>query len=188
MKKGILIGIAATLLAGLAGAYMFISLGLMPANADGKPLALETWAAQKSLHAAIDREAPDGLGPLPADKDNMLAGAALYKANCLVCHGGPDGKPSKISRGLYQRPPLFAHAGVDDDNDGEIYWIIKHGIRLTGMPAFGPTLTEDELWQATLFLKHLPHLHPKAEAVWKAMPSAEAAPAPAAAAGKKKAK
>ncbi len=186
MIKGILIGIGATILAGIAGAYLFLSLGLMPANADANPSFMEKWAARKSLHATIAREAQTGAGPLSVNDESLLAGIRLYAANCAVCHGAADGKPSNIAQGLFQRPPQLAKHGVDDDPEGEIHWKIKHGIRLTGMPAYTSTMSDNEIWQTTVFLKHMNGLSIKAEAAWKALPSAAtpasaaAAPAPAA--------
>lgn len=183
MLKGIIIGVAATILAGVAGAYLFLALGLMPANADANPSFLEKWAARKSLHATIAREAQTGTGPLAVNDESLLAGIRLYAANCAVCHGAADGKASNVALGLFQRPPQFAKHGVEDDPEGEIYWKIKHGIRLTGMPAYTSTMTDDETWQTTLFLKHMDALSIKALASWKAMPSA-AAPVIAAKPGK----
>ncbi len=186
MMKGIIVGIAASIIAGLAGAYIFISTGLMPANADGNPPALEKWAAQKSLHATLAREAQKGAGPLGVNEETLSAGARLYAANCLVCHGAADGEASNIAKGLYQHPPQLAKHGVADDPEGKIYWKIKHGIRMTGMPAYSPTLDDNQVWELTLFLKHLPELTPKAAALWKAMPSAAAPVSAAAKAAKTK--
>jgi mono/diheme cytochrome c family protein len=80
--------------------------------------------------------------------------------------------------GLYQKPPQLGKHGVEDDPDGVTYWKVDHGIRLTGMPAFGQTLQERQLWQLTLFLKHMDHLSPAADKAWKALKS-PAALAPA---------
>ncbi|MDD5209992.1 MAG: cytochrome c [Elusimicrobiales bacterium] len=183
MLKGILIGVAATVLSGIAGAYLFLSLGLMPANADAKPSFMEKWAARRSLHATLSREAQPGTGPVAVNDESLLAGIRLYAANCAVCHGAADGKASNIALGLFQRPPQFAKHGVEDDPEGEIHWKIKHGIRLTGMPSYTATMTDSEIWHVTVFLKHMQELSIKAEAVWKALPSA-AAPVPASKPGK----
>lgn len=169
--KAFISGIVLTLLLLALGGYAFISAGYFPANADGKPPAIEKWMARKSLHATISREAP-ALVPIPANDENLAAGAKLYTVNCAVCHGASDGKPSNIAKGLYQHAPQLAKHGVDDDPEGETYWKIKHGIRLTGMPAFSATLSDNEIWQVTLFLKHLPALSPLASQAWLAIPSA----------------
>ncbi|HEX4047774.1 MAG TPA: c-type cytochrome [Elusimicrobiota bacterium] len=171
MVKGIAAGIVLTLAAGLLGAYLFVSWGLMPANADARPPALEKWAARKSLKAAIAREAPTTANPVALNDEDLIAGVKLYAANCLVCHGAADGAASNIAKGLYQHAPQFGRHGVTDDPEGETYWKIDHGIRMTGMPSFGGALSETQMWRITLFLKHMKELTPGAEKAWKALPS-----------------
>lgn len=148
-------------------AYLGIVAGLMPANADSKPWKLERWMARTSLHATIAREAPKGANPVPLDDENLVAGIRLYAENCAVCHGAAGATRSNVARGLYQKPPQLAKDGVEDDPDGVTYWKIAHGIRLTGMPAFGTTLNERQLWQLTLFLAHMDSLPPAPARVWK---------------------
>ncbi|MDE2039823.1 MAG: cytochrome c [Elusimicrobia bacterium] len=171
MPKGFFAGVLAAVAALLLGAYCFVAMGLMPANADGRPPALEKWAARKSLRATIAREAPQGEGPLKPTEENLLAGVKIYAANCAVCHGGSDGRASNIATGLYQHAPQLARHGVEDDPAGNTYWKVRHGIRMTGMPSFGKALTEDQLWQVTLMLKHMDALPGRAKKAWLALPS-----------------
>jgi thiosulfate dehydrogenase len=178
MIRGIIIGAIATLVILGLGGYFGIQRGLMPANADATPSKLETWAAKTSLRVTVAREAPKTPNPLPLDDDNLLAGIKLYGENCIVCHGGSDGAASNVARGLYQHAPQLGKHGVEDDPDGETYWKVAHGIRLTGMPAFGATLQERQLWQLTLFLKHMDSLSPAAEKAWKALKNPAAATPP----------
>jgi len=169
MARGIVLGVVATLVILGLGAYIGILAGLFPANADAKPGKLERWAARTSLKATLQREAPSSPNPLPATDANYAAGIKLYSQNCAVCHGAEDGVATNIARGLYQKPPQLAKDGVEDDPDGVTYWKIAHGIRLTGMPAFGGTLTDQQIWQITLFLQHMDGLPPAPERVWKAV-------------------
>ena len=169
MARGLVIGVVATLVAILLLAYLGIEAGMMPANADGKPLKVERWAARTSLAATVRRDAPKTPNPLSLDDDNLIAGIKLYAQNCAVCHGAQDGVASNIARGLYQHPPQLAKHGVEDDPDGETYWKIAHGIRFTGMPAFGEALDDTQMWELTLFLKHMDSLPPAPQRVWKAV-------------------
>jgi mono/diheme cytochrome c family protein len=166
-------GMVVTGLVILTGAYLFISMGMMPANADGKPPAIEKWMARKSLHASIQREAPQGPVPVALNDANLTEGVKLYARNCAVCHGASDGKASNIAQGLYQHAPQLAEDGVEDDPEGVIFWKVKHGIRLTGMPAFSPTLTDEQIWKMVLFLKHMDSLSAPVQKVWKTVPSAK---------------
>jgi mono/diheme cytochrome c family protein len=172
--KVFLSGAIFTLILLLVGGYAFISLGLMPANADGKPPVLEKWMARKSLRATLQKEAPQGPVPVQLTDANLKEGIQLYAQNCAVCHGASDGQASNIAVGLYQHAPQLAQHGVEDDPEGKIFWFVKHGVRLTGMPAFSPTLSDEKIWKVTLFLKHMDALPPTAQKAWKAVKSAKA--------------
>jgi mono/diheme cytochrome c family protein len=172
MIKGFLAGMLAAVVLGVMGAYAFVVFGGMPANADSQPSFLESWAAHKSLRASIRREAPAGPNPVPLADGNLMAGLKLYEKNCMVCHGAADGQASNIAVGLFQEAPQLAKEGVEDDPDGKIFWKIKHGIRLTGMPSFSKTLKDDQIWKTTLFLKHMDSLTPAVQKIWEKVPSA----------------
>lgn len=169
MLKGIFLGVALTLAVALAGAYAVVRSGLIPANADAKPGWLETWASGTSLDATLARDAPKGDNPVPLNDANLLAGVHLFAQNCAVCHGSAKGAaaPSPIAKGEYPKPPQMATDGVEDDPEGDSFWRIKHGIRLTGMPSFGYTLSDRQIWTLALFLKHMDKLPPAVEQVWQ---------------------
>jgi len=169
MARGVVLGAVAALVALTLGIYLAVEAGLIPANADAKPSRLERWLARTSLHAMLAREAPRAGNPITPTDANLIAGIRLYAQNCAVCHGGADGNPSKIARGLYQRPPQLAKDGVEDDPEGVTYWKIDHGIRFTAMPAFGSSLRDQQIWQITLFLKRMDALPPAPERVWKSV-------------------
>jgi thiosulfate dehydrogenase len=172
MARGVILGIVGTVVGLGLVMYIGIKAGLMPANADGKPSKLELWAARTSLQATMGREAPTGPPPIPANDENLIAGIRLYAANCAGCHGAFDAKPSHIARGLYQPPPQLAKDGVEDDPEGVTFWKIDHGIRFTAMPSFGKSLNDQQIWQLTLFLKHMDGLPPAPQRIWKAVKSA----------------
>jgi thiosulfate dehydrogenase len=80
----------------------------------------------------------------------------------------PGERPSTIAIGLYQHAPQLARHGVEDDPEGETFWKIKHGIRLTGMPSFGASLSDEKIWTLALFLKHMDSLPPGPDKIWRA--------------------
>ncbi len=85
-------------------------------------------------------------------------GQGVFQTHCAVCHGLPDAQKTAIAQGMFPVPPqLFDHT-VTDDPEGETYWKVTHGIRLSGMPGFGKTLSENERWQVTMFLAHVDKL------------------------------
>ena len=166
--KGFVIGILVTIVVALAGAYLLVTTGALPAGQDVKPGRLETWAAKTALRATIGRQTRGLTDPLPPSDENLASGIALYITHCQACHGGPDGAASVIAKGLTPDAPQLAKHGVEDDPEATTYWKIKHGIRFTGMPAFGRTLSEKEIWQMTLFLKRMDSLKPGAREAWAA--------------------
>jgi len=169
MLKGILVGAAGFAAAAALAVYLLAATGRIPANADAKPPRLEKWLARKALHAAIDRQAPRSPNPVALTDGNLIDGIRLYAQDCAVCHGGADAKASHIARGLYQKAPQLGKHGVEDDEDGETYWKIYHGIRMTGMPSFRQDLSEEQMWKITLFLKHMDQLPPAPKKVWESM-------------------
>ena len=167
MGKGFVLGLFAALVAAIVGGYFFVASGALPAGQDSKPGGLERWAAKTSLRATMRREARGLTSPLQPTDETLVAGVDVYTMHCQVCHGGPDGTPSKIASGLSPKAPQLAKDGVEDDPEGTIFWKVDHGIRFTGMPGFGKSLSRDEMWQVSLFLKHMDALPPKAGSAWK---------------------
>jgi mono/diheme cytochrome c family protein len=146
---GVVIGMAVL----LAAEYVFVTQG-MPVATKGRALPLERFLTSRALHVAIGKDA-ERASPLPASAENLLAGARVYKAQCEVCHGVLGAKePSAIAKGMFPRPPQLMppRKGVTDDPVGETYWKVKNGIRLTGMPGYEASLSDDELWQVSLLL------------------------------------
>lgn len=166
MTRGFIAGVLFVVGVGLICAYAGIRSGVLPANADEKPSKLEAWAARTSLRASLARNAPSGDNPLPATDRNVIAGIKLYAQNCAICHGDASAHRTNVAKGLYQHPPQLAKDGVEDDPDGVTFWKVTHGIRWTGMPAFGKTLTQDQVWQLTAFLKTMDRLSPAADRAW----------------------
>ena len=169
MLKGVVLGVALTLAVALIGAYLLLRGGLIPANADAKPGRLETWMARTSLDATLRRDAPKSQNPVALTEQNLLNGVHLFAQNCAVCHGSAKGTASSspIAKGLYQEPPQLATDGVEDDPEGVSFWKIKHGIRLTGMPSFGRSLSDRQIWTLALFLKHMDKVPPAVQQAWQ---------------------
>jgi len=168
MLRGLVVGVLATVLVAILAAYLAVVYGAMPANADGSPLPLEVWAASTSLDATLDRLAPKGPNPVALTDANLIAGIDLYASRCAICHGTAKGaaSASPIAKGEYPAPPQLATDGVEDDPEGVSFWKIKHGIRLTGMPAWKDSLTDQQIWTLALFLKHMDKLPAAAQAAW----------------------
>jgi mono/diheme cytochrome c family protein len=95
-------------------------------------------------------QAPPGLD----DPGKILIGMEHFAAHCAVCHGAPGVPKGEIGRGLNPQPPDLAQASADS-TPAELFWVIKHGIKMTGMPSWRDH-GDDELWATVAFLKKLP--------------------------------
>src|ERR1017187_1478970 len=147
-------GGVATLLALAVGAWGAASMGLIPANADAQPSGLERKFAHKALNAWLDRNTSKQDNPIALSDDNLLVGMKLYRANCQGCHGDQNGK-SAFGAAFYPGTPQFTTGKAPHDADAILHTEVVHGVRLTGMPAFGNLMKDDEIWQTVLFIKNL---------------------------------
>ena len=168
MVRSFIAGVLVAVLVIFIGAYVVLQSGLLPANADAKPGGLELWAASTSLNATLRSQAPKQANPVALTEGNLIEGIGLFGQHCAICHGTAAGasSASPVAKGLYPSPPQLAQEGVEDDPEGVSYWKIRHGIRLTGMPAWGATLNDRQIWTLALFLKHMDKLPPNAQRVW----------------------
>ena len=134
------------------GLFSYFLAGQAPVATDAPPMPFEKYLAKTALHKVLDREMPH-TAPIPADEANYKAGTQIYKEDCAVCHGLPGKPATAIAKGMFPKPPVLLEGkGVTDDEAGETYWKIVHGIRLSGMPGFKGNLTDTQCWQVSLLL------------------------------------
>ena len=164
MRK-ILLGAILTLALLLMSALVVTRLGLMPVRADGTHSRLEARIMPAVLHASIARHASGETNPIPLNQDNLKAGIDTYKAMCARCHSTPNGEPSVYGQSFYPPAPKLPE-GMAQYTDSQLFWVIKHGIRNTGMPAWGSMLSDEEIWQIVSLLKNSQGLPPSVEAEW----------------------
>ena len=153
--RNVLAFLLGVLLIPIAG-ILYLHFGHPPVAVGDRPFPLEAQIVHVPLSARIDRELP-GNAPIEVNEANLVAGAKIYRQQCAFCHG-LMGDPSTIAPHMYPSTPQLwvSHrkgvVGVSDDPPGETYWKVANGIRLTGMPAFGKSLSETEMWQVSLLL------------------------------------
>jgi thiosulfate dehydrogenase len=153
MWKGFVGFVLALVLVGVGG-YCYFGFGLAPVATAAKPMPFERFLAHKALNAAIAGK-EDKPSPVDTSEPNLQAGAAIYRANCAVCHGLPGQPESNIAKGMFPKvPQLFKGTGVTDDPVGESFWKVQNGIRMTGMPAFQSSLDETQMWQVSQLVAH----------------------------------
>lgn len=111
-------------------------------------------------HAEEAAEAGNLVPPREATDAMLRTGASHYRSMCVVCHGAPGAEPGEIGQGLKPKPPDLSHT-AREMSEREILWVLEHGIRHTGMPAFGATHGEEELQALTAFVKRLDGMSPE---------------------------
>lgn len=179
--KKFILGIIVAVVAIAAGVYFYFATGSAPVATSAHPMPFEAMLANKALHAKINKEMPRTV-PIAADDANYAAGATVYRDNCAVCHGLPNQPKTAIAIGEFPSPPqLFHGKGVTDDPAGETYWKVDNGIRLTGMPGFGKSLSTTQMWQVSLLLANADKLPANVQQSLAAPLQAPATPPPAAA-------
>jgi len=150
--KGFLFGLVIGIIVVPAAVFLYIWLGYAPVATKSPPLPFERKLAGIAIEKRIEKEAPKE-SPVQPTEPNLLAGAKIYIENCAVCHGTLTESESAIAKGMYPEPPPMLHGGgVADDPVGETYWTVANGIRLTGMPSFSGSLTEEQIWQVSQML------------------------------------
>jgi mono/diheme cytochrome c family protein len=143
------------LLAALAG--VFIYAGAYNIGADVPHSKLVNRALEQIRERSIANHSRDIR--VPADLNSpkrVQAGAALYGEMCTGCHLGPGVEKSELSQGLYPQAPELARRS--NRNAAEQFWIIKHGVKLTAMPAWGKTHDDQLIWDMVAFLRQLPKM------------------------------
>jgi mono/diheme cytochrome c family protein len=150
------------------GAVAFIYSGLYPIGADTPHFRATHWLLETLREQSIDRAASDLVVPEDIEtSDRLLAGGADYNEMCSSCHLKPGKTSSDFSLGLYPAPPNLAlnddqhrYSDNEEDADKRRFWIIKHGIKASGMPSWAPGHDDERIWNMVAFLKRLPELTP----------------------------
>ncbi len=121
---------------------------------DWKPVA---WFLDTTMGASVQRHARGVTVPSLDSPDMYRLGFQHYRGMCQECHAAPGAEAEELAKGLRPEPPELVEA-AGDWKPNELYWLVKNGVRMTGMPAFGPTHSEDELWAMVAFVQRLPKL------------------------------
>jgi mono/diheme cytochrome c family protein len=170
MRLLALIG-ALAIIVGVSAAIFFFG-GFYNVAATEEDPGIVKWALIKVREASIDRHAA-GVKPSVNLSDPLIiqAGARAFAARgCVNCHGAPGASWQKFSEGLRPDPPDLSEIAKDHE-PGELFWVIKNGINMTGMPSFQLVGVEDkEIWSIVAFVKKLPEVSEADFKTWSAAP------------------
>jgi mono/diheme cytochrome c family protein len=121
--------------------------------------AVVEWVLHTAMKRAVQTRAGAATRP-PATDEEIRAGAHFYSDACVYCHGGPGKDPVDIGKGLNPEPPFLADV-VGNWTTAQLFWIVKNGVRMTGMPSFGVSHKDEEIVNVVAFIQQLPKMTPE---------------------------
>lgn len=162
---------ALAIVAAICGAIFFFG-GFYSVAGTSEDPALVTWALTHVRIASINRHATDAPPASLNDPATVQAGAKAFAAlGCANCHGAPGVPWLKLSEGLHPDPPDLKDV-VGDLTPSQLFWVIKHGINMTGMPGFAAIeMPDQEIWTVVAFVKKLPSVSEDDFKAWTAPPA-----------------
>ncbi len=152
--RGFIIGVIVTLLVVFGGAYVYTTTGHFDTRAVGHvPSTFERRTANQSVDEWVDDHASKQANPFQPTAENLTAGSDIYDKNCALCHGSLKEPVSPMRQKFYPSvPQLMTH--TPDDPDGNLFYVVKYGIRFSGMPGWDGVLSDDDIWKTVLFIKN----------------------------------
>jgi mono/diheme cytochrome c family protein len=129
-------------------------------SARSEPSTIETILAKTARNMALPSQYQKLNNPFPMSQENLRAGMDHFADHCAICHANDGSGDTPFGKHLYPKPPDMRTAETQSKPDGELYYTIQNGIRLTGMPAFGEDdgTADTDTWKLVLFIRHLPQL------------------------------
>ena len=160
MKASKLVGVAflVVVISGAAFGWLEIHRGL---SARGEPSSIEMLVATKARQFAVPSAYRQLRNPFSASPDDIRDGMEHFSDHCAACHANDGGGETLLGKGLYPKPPDMRRAETQNKSDGDLYYTIENGVRLSGMPAFGEEHSvggDVETWHLVLFIRHLPQI------------------------------
>jgi mono/diheme cytochrome c family protein len=151
------LGTAAVL--GVGAAALVVGRGLYDVGAMTQHTQPVYTLLETALKQSVRQRAAGIVVPAPAGQDAQLRGAACFRDHCVQCHGAPGQGPGLVGMSMQPLPGPLTDA-PRRWHEREIYWITRNGIRMSGMPAWGMRLSDDDLWAIVGFIARLPEMSP----------------------------
>jgi mono/diheme cytochrome c family protein len=141
----------------IGGVAYLRSTGL---ESQSSPGAVETRLARMARRWAVPAAGRDRRNPVPSSPEALGEGLAHFADHCASCHANDGSGNTEMGRGLFPKAPDMRGAATQQLTDGELFYVIEHGVRFTGMPAWGTGTPagEESTWHLVQFIRHLPQL------------------------------
>ena len=158
MKKAVLI-IAVILVVEIIGWAVFVYSGTYNVSTSNHDNAFINWSLDTGTTRSVKEQARGITAPSIDNPAMVQEGFKHYRAMCMQCHGAPGKESGEIAKGLWPEAPDLGKA-VSDWTPAQLFWITKNGIKFSAMPAWGPTHSDEKIWDIVAFLEKLPKLSP----------------------------
>ncbi len=154
LMKNIVFTVLGVTVVAILSVLIFVYSGVYDVAATKENSAAKVWLLQTTLNRSVASRAAKITVP-SLDKADLLEGASHYDAMCASCHGAPGKSRAEFAAYLNPEPPDFGKEaqGLDHPSAQKVFWITKYGIEMTGMPAWGPTHSDEELWDMVAFMQ-----------------------------------
>jgi mono/diheme cytochrome c family protein len=129
-------------------------------SANAQPTAVETWTARKAREMAVPDDVKQRTNPVPNSADVLSDARAHWADHCAACHGNDGSGQGEMGPHLYPPAPDMRKQDTQGMTDGELFYIVQNGIRLSGMPAWGAHHSAEASWKLVRFIRHLPDISP----------------------------
>jgi len=150
--------VALIVVAGAATLIMYTGSYNVAANVPDNPV-VDWYLSNTMIHSVVNR-AKSVQAPAQFTDQQARAGFTIYNQTCVHCHGAPGRDPGDIAKGLNPEAPDLSDA-VEDMTTNQIFWIIKNGIKMSGMASYGKVHSDDEIWNIVAFVQRLPKMTPE---------------------------
>jgi mono/diheme cytochrome c family protein len=166
MKRGsrtiltVVVTIVVLVCIAVAVGFVVVFSGVISVAATTSDLPIVAWVLDTTMEHSVEAHARDVIVPADYSNADLRAGHHHYNSMCVFCHGAPGVERRWVGESLSPYPPDLTVA-ANDWTPAEVFWIIDHGIKMTGMPAMGPSHSESEVWTLAAFVKSLPKMTPE---------------------------
>jgi mono/diheme cytochrome c family protein len=148
------------ILLAVIAAVGFVYSGVYDIAADTPHHAITRWLLHTTMNRSVARRAAEISAPANLNDAAMIrSGAGHYAQMCVDCHLAPGLESTELREGLNPQPPELAYE-VADMSPAELFWITKHGVKMSAMPAWGKSHTDTDIWAMVAFMQKLPRMSP----------------------------
>lgn len=155
--KSVLVTLGVFIVLGVLGAAAVIYSGVFNVAATVTDAAPLRWVLITTREASIRRHARDIQAPASGGAEQVENGFRIFREACAMCHTPPGRPATMMTKGLNPEAPALAEL-VEDMTDAELFWVTRNGIRFTGMPAWGSSLNDPDIWDVVAFMRTSPNM------------------------------